>query len=80
MENKLLYLYILLKIKVLLDIIKHIQNNFVPAKIITTNNNILTSEDIVRYNIDLYKIQNTKVNTAPYKKNEISFVIHKQKL
>ena len=45
------------------------------AKTNTINNNTLTSEEITRYNVDLYKIQNTKLSPAQYKENKISFVI-----
>lgn len=75
LENKLIYLDLLLKIKILLDNIEHIQNNLVAAKTNTINNNVLTSEEIARYNIDLYKMQNTKLSAAQYKENKIIFVI-----
>lgn len=59
----------------MLDNVEHIQNNLIAAKTNTMNNNVLTSEEIVRYNIDLYKMQNTKLSAAQYNENKIIFVI-----
>ena len=64
----------------MLDNIEHIQKNLVAAKTNTINNNVLTSVEITPCNVDLYKMQNTKLSAAQYKENKIIFVIQDTKI
>lgn len=73
--RKLIYLDALLKLKIIENNIEQIQNNIASSKINMMNSNILTEEEIKKYEIDLYKLQNIRLGTAEYKNDKIIFAI-----
>lgn len=73
--SKILYLESILKIKIIKDNLEHIQNNIASSRIGLMGNNILTNEEIDKYNIDLEKFQNIKLGTFKYDECKIIFAI-----
>ncbi len=74
MEKQLIYFDLLLKVRILNDKIDQLQNKYCRFQT-QYNENILTKEEIIRYDIDMFKLQNIKLYTALYKNSKIIFVI-----
>lgn len=75
LSKQIIYLDTLMKIKILEDNVEHIQNNIVSSRLSIMSNNILTDDEIIKYNIDINKLKNIKLGTAKYKNDEIIFAI-----
>lgn len=73
--SKLVYLETLLKIKIIKDNLEHIQNNIASSRLGTMGNNILTTDEISKYDIDFDKLQNIKLGTLKYEEDKIIFAI-----
>lgn len=73
--KKLTYLEILFKIKIISDSIEQVQNNLASARLGIMTSNILTNEEIVKYKIDIFRLENIRLGAAEYKNSDIIFTI-----
>lgn len=73
--NKIRYLELLSQIRIIKDNVEQIQNNIASSRLGIMGNNILTKDEILRYDIDFEKLKNIKLGTAKYKSNKIIFAI-----
>lgn len=74
-NNKFLYLESLLKIGIIKDNVEHIQNNIASSRTGIMGNNILSKEEIIKYDVSFEKLKNIKIGTALYENEKIVFVI-----
>lgn len=71
--NKIRYIELLSQIRIIKDNVEQIQNNIASSRLGIMGNNILTNDEISRY--DLEKLRNIKLSTAKYEDNKIVFAI-----
>lgn len=69
------YIDFVLKLKILSDNIEHIQENIASSRLGILHSNILTSEEIEEYKIDLQKFRNIKLGTVVDNLDNLIFVI-----
>ena len=75
LRRQIQYLDFVLKLKILQDNVEHLQDNISSSRLGIIHSNILTNDEIIEYDIDLYKLENIKLGTLIDNKDNIIFVL-----
>ena len=75
LKRQIQYLDFVLKLKILQDNVEHLQDNISSSRLGIIHSNILTNDEIIEYDIDLYKLENIKMGTLIDNKDNIIFVL-----